>query len=140
VEAGPHQGAAAAVLDAGGRLLLVRENYDRRRFTFPGGALDAGESPLDAVVRETREETCATVAIDHLVGIYRLAGGVTLVLCRCTIVDGEPQVPDTDEIADVGWFLPNQIPNPRSNILHHALDDVVTGRRGVVRDGLRRLN
>jgi 8-oxo-dGTP diphosphatase len=46
-----HEGAAAAVLDAGGRVLLVEENYDRRRWGFPGGAVEPGESPLDAVVR-----------------------------------------------------------------------------------------
>jgi len=29
----PSQGAAAAIVDSDGRLLLVKENYDRRRYS-----------------------------------------------------------------------------------------------------------
>jgi 8-oxo-dGTP pyrophosphatase MutT (NUDIX family) len=75
----PVLGAPAAILNAGGRVLLVRENYDRRRWGFPGGAVEPDESPLDAVVRETREETLLDVRIDDLVGLYRfLHGGLTV--------------------------------------------------------------
>jgi ADP-ribose pyrophosphatase YjhB (NUDIX family) len=136
----PHEGAAAAILDGDGRLLLVKENYDRRRYTLPGGAVEDGESVLDAVVREAREETGVTVEVDHLVGVYRLVSGLTVSLFRCVVADGEPHRPSSGEIAEVGWFSPREIPEPRSNILHHALEDVVSGRRGVVRDGLPRIN
>jgi len=47
------EGAAAAILDADRRLLLVKENYGRRRCSLPGGAVEAGERRLDTVVRET---------------------------------------------------------------------------------------
>jgi 8-oxo-dGTP diphosphatase len=134
------EGAAAAILDAGGRLLLVKENYDRRRYGLPGGALEAGESPLDAVVRETREETGVVVSIDHVVGVYRLVSGVTVTLFRCSIKEGELDLPASGEIAEVGWFASDEIPRPTTNTLHHALADIVAGRRGVVRDGLPRVN
>jgi len=136
----PGEGAAAAILDDRGRLLLVKENYDRRRYTLRGGALKDGESALDAVRRETREETGVEIEIDHLVGVYRLVEGITVPLFRCVVADGEPQRPESSEIAEIGWFAPADIPEPRSNLLHHALDDIVAGRRGVVRDGLPRVN
>ncbi|MGH3132911.1 MAG: hypothetical protein ACRDNY_04065 [Gaiellaceae bacterium] len=63
-----------------------------------------------------------------------------MTLFRCSIVDGTPTLPDTGEIAEVGWFETDALPQPRSNILHHALADVVTGQRGVVRDDLPRIN
>jgi ADP-ribose pyrophosphatase YjhB (NUDIX family) len=66
------QAAAAAILDDGGRVLLVKENYDRRRYAFPGGAVEPGETPLDAVVREKNEETGLAVSVEHLVGLYQL--------------------------------------------------------------------
>jgi ADP-ribose pyrophosphatase YjhB (NUDIX family) len=136
----PVLGAAAAILDAGGHVLLVRENYDRRRWGFPGGAVEPDESPLDAVVRETREETLLDVRIDDLVGLYRfLHGGLTVHVFRCRIVRGEPHAPASGEIAEVGWFSPDALPQPRTNILHHALPDVLAGGRGVVRDRLARL-
>ena len=77
--------------------------------------------------------------IDHLIGVYRLVSGLTVALFRCSIEEGEPARPETEEIAEVGWFEPQSIPEPRSNILHHALADVLAGWRGV-RDSLQRIH
>jgi 8-oxo-dGTP pyrophosphatase MutT (NUDIX family) len=68
----PGQGAAAFIFDERGRLLLVRENYDRRRYGPPGGRVEPGESPFHAVVREAREEAGIEVAVEHLIVAYRL--------------------------------------------------------------------
>lgn len=134
------QGAAAAILDGAGRILLICENYDRRRYGFPGGAVEPGETALDAVVREVREETGVEVEIEHVVGAYRSAGGVCVTVFRCSIAAGTPAVPATGEIAEVGWFDPRALPSPVTNALHHALEDVLAGTRGVVRDGLPRVS
>jgi ADP-ribose pyrophosphatase YjhB (NUDIX family) len=134
------QGAAAAIRDDRGRLLLVKENYDRRRYSLPGGAVEADETLLETVIRETREETGLAVRVEHVIGVYRLENGFTATLFGCSIASGEPVRPESGEIAEIGWFRPEDIPNPTSNLLHHALPDIVEGRRGVVRDDLRRIN
>jgi 8-oxo-dGTP diphosphatase len=136
----PRQGAAAAILDEHGRLLLVKENYDRRRWSLPGGAVEPAETPLEAVIREVHEETGLVVRVEHVVGVYRLDNGFTATLFRCSIASGEPVQPASGEIAEVGWSPPDEIPEPTSNLLHHALPDIVAGRRGVVRDDLPRIN
>lgn len=128
------------IFDHAGRVLLVRENYERRRFALPGGALEDGETPEEAVVRETREETGVAIAIDHLVGTYTLDDGFTAHAFRCAIVEGTPSVPATEEIAWVGWHTAHALPTPRSNVLHYAVPDAVLGLRDVVRRDLPRVS
>ena len=52
----PKVGAEAAVLDSEGRILLVRRSDDGR-WCLPCGWVEPNESPAEAAVRETREET-----------------------------------------------------------------------------------
>ncbi len=66
----PHV-VVATVVERDGRYLFVEEDIEGARvFNQPAGHLDPGESLIAAAVRETREETAWTVAIDSLLGVY----------------------------------------------------------------------
>jgi 8-oxo-dGTP pyrophosphatase MutT (NUDIX family) len=54
-----HHGALVALWHEG-RLLLVRTSY-RRGWGLPGGGIKRGETPLQAVLREAREEIGVTL-------------------------------------------------------------------------------
>jgi 8-oxo-dGTP diphosphatase len=129
----PTEGAAAVIFDDAGRVLLVRENYGKRRWSLPGGAIEPGETPEQAVVRETMEETLVTARIDHLIGRYTLADGFVCFVFRCEIERGAPLVPATGEIADIRWAPPDDLPTRRSNALHYAVPDALAGERNVDR-------
>ncbi|MCZ2292530.1 MAG: NUDIX hydrolase [Burkholderiales bacterium] len=61
----------AAIVEAGGRYLLVEEQTPAGlRLNNPAGHLEQGESPLEGVVRETLEETARILVPQWLVGIY----------------------------------------------------------------------
>ncbi|MGO2518707.1 MAG: NUDIX hydrolase [Microbacterium sp.] len=63
--------AYAVVTDDDGKILLARWTEGRRvAWTMPGGGLEAGEDPEDAVRREVREETGYTVHVEELLGIH----------------------------------------------------------------------
>lgn len=63
--------AYAVVTDDEDRVLLARWTEGRRMaWTMPGGGLEAGEDPGDAVRREVREETGYTVRVGELLGIH----------------------------------------------------------------------
>ena len=66
----------AVVHDAAGRLLLVRRGRDphRGRWSLPGGRVEAGESPEQAVEREVLEETGLAVRAGAPVGRARIQG------------------------------------------------------------------
>jgi len=62
----------AAVVERDGRFLLVEEETsDGLRLNQPAGHLEPNESIVDAVVRETLEETAYDFAPAQLTGIYR---------------------------------------------------------------------
>lgn len=62
----------AAIVERDGRFLLVEEDADGAHvINQPAGHLDEGETLLDAVVRETLEETAWHFKPEALIGIYR---------------------------------------------------------------------
>ncbi len=66
----PHA-TVAAIIEENGKFLLVEETTDRgNRFNQPAGHLEDGETLLEAVIRETLEETAYTFQPTSLLGIY----------------------------------------------------------------------
>jgi 8-oxo-dGTP pyrophosphatase MutT (NUDIX family) len=61
--------ATTAIFDEAGRLLVGR-SVDTGRWIMIGGAIDPGESPAAAAIREAREETGLTVGVTSLIGVY----------------------------------------------------------------------
>lgn len=74
--------ASALVFEAGEGVLLVR-HADGDVWTTPGGMIEPGETPADAAVRETWEETGLVVALTRIVGVF---GGE---LCTSTYSNGD---------------------------------------------------
>jgi 8-oxo-dGTP pyrophosphatase MutT (NUDIX family) len=60
---------SAVVLDEEERVLLHRRT-DSDLWALPGGGIEVGESVIEALVREVKEETGLDVVVDTLVGIY----------------------------------------------------------------------
>jgi phosphopantetheine--protein transferase-like protein len=60
--------AGALLFDPGGRLLVVKPTYETG-WTIPGGAVDAGESPRQAVEREILEETGLRRRVGRLLAV-----------------------------------------------------------------------
>lgn len=134
------EGACAVVFDEGGRVLVVRERTgsQRGRFGFPGGTLETAETPAEGAVRETLEETGATVEVESRIGSYGSDNGHVVHVFRCRLLAGTPELQPGGELAEVGWFAPDEIPEPHTNALRYALADAVAGRRDVQLTGLRR--
>ena len=57
------------VVNEAGEILMIRRS-DNDNWAVPGGAIDLGESMVQAAVRETREETGIECQITGLVGVY----------------------------------------------------------------------
>ena len=126
-------GVFAAIFDEHGRILCVRLNYASKGWTTPGGRVEGGESPLDALAREVREEAGLEVEPGDLLGVYAkpLKDDVVLSL-RARVTAQHPWQP-TEEIAEVGYFGPNELPEPMSDVARARIMDALEGRSGVIR-------
>jgi 8-oxo-dGTP pyrophosphatase MutT (NUDIX family) len=61
----------AAIVEKNGQFLLVEESTSRgNRFNQPAGHLEDGETIIQAVIRETLEETAYDFMPEALLGIY----------------------------------------------------------------------
>ena len=61
--------AGGCIFDLDGKVLLQRRG-DSHQWGFPGGAIELGETPEMAAIRETKEETGLDVKVTDLIGIY----------------------------------------------------------------------
>ncbi|KAB7754211.1 MULTISPECIES: NUDIX hydrolase [Mycobacteriaceae] len=100
---------AAVVDDEYGRLLLVRKR-GTTAFMQPGGKLEPGESPVDALAREIREELGVGITdvreLGHHTAVAANEPGHTvdaeLFFVR---LDGVPQI--AAEIEEMAWIDPD---------------------------------
>lgn len=61
--------AGGCVFDTDGKVLLQCRG-DSKKWGFPGGAIELGETPEMAAIREVKEETGLDVKVSNLIGIY----------------------------------------------------------------------
>ena len=109
--------ACAVVIDDSGRVLLGRR-ADTGAWSLPAGAVDPGEQPADAVVREVYEETGVHIVVERVAGVVlrevRYPHGdvcqYLTVWFRCKAVGGEAVVND-EESSAVGWYGPAELPD-----------------------------
>ena len=63
-------GAACAIFDNAGRILLVHHTYGRLNWELPGGGSTPSEAPDQTAERELLEETGLRADLDRLTGVY----------------------------------------------------------------------
>ncbi|HUG85386.1 MAG TPA: NUDIX hydrolase, partial [Euzebya sp.] len=102
--------AAVLCLDDAERLLLVFDIF-KDGWTLPGGLVDADESPIDAAVREAREEGGVDVAAGDLLGLFAhsMPDRIHLVYAATPVDDvSRPEPLHDHEIAEVRWVEMDQ--------------------------------
>src|SRR3989344_8426254 len=110
-----------AIIEKDGRILLVKEGLgtEKGKWNQPAGWLEVGESPIEAIKKEVKEETGFDFEPSGLVGIYSLVNEYlepkysatphpVKLIYRGNIVGGE-LIKNNEEIAETKWFTPEVI-------------------------------
>jgi len=124
-------------VDEAGRVLLVRHAGHDDGWGVLGGAVDVGESPAAAAVREAREEIGVGIRLVRLLDVlggpdyevsYPNGDRVAYVTAvyEARVVEGSPVVSD-GELSELAWFGPGELAGLRLNGFARALLDA-TGR------------
>jgi 8-oxo-dGTP pyrophosphatase MutT (NUDIX family) len=129
----------AAVAEHEGRFLLVEEHTERGLlFNQPAGHLEADESIVAAVVRETIEETGWEFIPEHLIGVYRWQPSGSAVTYVRFAFSGRLGTHHADRALDTGivravWLSPEEIragrDRHRSPLVVRCMEDYLAGIR-----------
>jgi len=103
---------AGCLVVAQGKALLLRRGNEpqRQRWTFPGGYVDLGESPIEAAARETFEEVGMRVRVERLLGLYWSEPNPSTVVAVYLAAPGIEPPTTSDEALEVKYFEPAAIP------------------------------
>jgi 8-oxo-dGTP diphosphatase len=99
-------GVAAVTCDEQGRILVARHVYRRQPWSMPGGLVGRGEQPVDALVREMREELGVEAVVGTLLHAETCIGTRHLTLYYRVTLAGTPAVNMT-EIDQLRYCAPS---------------------------------
>ncbi len=134
----PHTTVAAIVERDQHFLLVEEESEDRIVFSQPAGHLESDESLIDAVIRETREETAWHFHPESITGIYRWKqhekNRTFIRTTFCGYCDNHKPEQKLDEgIIKAIWMTYDEIKENesrlRSPIVLKCIDDYLAGQR-----------
>ena len=134
----------AALVERQGRFLLVEEDISGALvFNQPAGHVEPGETLLQAVIRETREETAWRLAPEAFLGAYHWrhpgTGKASLRFAFTgSVTDHHPDQPLDDGILRTHWLTRAELlalgARLRSPLVLRCVDDYLSGQRHALTD------
>lgn len=112
-------GVAGVIRNEHGEMLFGRKHHEEK-WGLIAGAIELGETPAEAMIREAFEETGLTIHPERIIGVY---GGETYrftyanghqveyitIVFECTIREGELQR-ENEEMKQLQFFPEDRIP------------------------------
>ncbi|MBS0350720.1 MAG: NUDIX domain-containing protein [Proteobacteria bacterium] len=105
--------------------ILLCHRRDKDLWNLPGGGVEVGESPWEAVVREVQEEIGLVVRVNHLTGIYSKPNHDELSFSfQCEVIGGD--LIQTDEADEIEYFSIDNFPSNTSQRQVERVQDAIS--------------
>lgn len=141
--------AVIALVTWDDRVLLIRRavNPMKGKWALPGGYMDAGEMPADALMRELREEVALDVEVTGLLDIFAMAGpgvvnsGIVLAYGATSRRDEPAPLTCDDDACEAAWFKADELPEEEElafESTHTLLAEWRTAQGRAAQQGLAR--
>ena len=119
--------AGAVITDARGRVLLLKHRFrPGTGWGMPGGFMEAGEQPEEALRRELREEVSLEVENLQLFTVRAFKRPMQVEIIFTARAIGDPDQLSF-EIQKAAWFsldeLPDELPKDQAQLIKRALKD-----------------
>ena len=115
----------ALIQNEEGNVLLVH-NTDGGGWSLPGGKVEYGETLVEALKREVREETGLFVEVNDIVSVNegkstQMNVHTLFIMFKAQVQDYTTDIQMKDEISTLGWF---SIPEADEKLIyyHHSLN------------------
>ena len=115
-------GVVGAIIEKDGKFLLVKEAHaatmDKGKWNQPAGWIEVGESPIEAIKHEVKEETGFDFTPTHVLGILSLVRkdiasrrGIphAIKIIFLGEIKESSQEHNKDEISEIRWLTPEKI-------------------------------
>ena len=107
----------AAIIHKDGKIFATQRGYGAYKdyWEFPGGKIEAGETPEQALIREIKEELATTIQLEQFLMTVEYdypEFHLSMDCFICSIVEGEPELLEhesacwlsMDHLHDVNWL------------------------------------
>ena len=128
----------ALIQNEEGNVLLVH-NTDGGGWSLPGGKVEYGETLVEALKREVREETGLFVEVNDIVSVNegkstQMNVHTLFIMFKAQVQDYTTDIQMKDEISTLGWF---SIPEADEKLIyyHHSLNAFLNNKANYYDEG-----
>jgi 8-oxo-dGTP diphosphatase len=123
------------LLDTDGQMLFGRRyntGFEDGAYHLPAGHLEAGESVIEALVREAKEEIGVTIAPQHIEFSHVMhnssSGGRIAFFFSVRRWEGTPENREPEKCSELRWFPLHALPDHLIDYCRVALGHIASGR------------
>lgn len=126
--------SAGAVIVKDGKTLLAQRmgSFNQGDWGSMGGHVEFGETPIEAAIREAKEEL--GIKIGNLkfvccINEYFKEKQYVDVIFLADIISGRPRIMESHKISKIGWFPLDDLPEPLFAPIRITLQNLKTGQQ-----------